>query len=168
MLRATRAGGALALAAVVLLVGGLAAQPPAGEKPKEKGGGGFPDLVGAIKASPGCLGVETAKTSSGKEVIFAWFEDKKAVLKWYHSDTHKGLMKSFFPGGERPGAPLADIPDDSGPILTIASITLTGKPTKDSLPFKQIAIEMYQPLSGGVAIGGKFAPAKMKLPEKKK
>jgi hypothetical protein len=35
----------------------------------------FPDLVGPLKATPGCLGVETARTASGKMVIFAWFED---------------------------------------------------------------------------------------------
>ena len=33
----------------------------------------FPDLVGPLKATPGCLGVETARTASGKMVIFAWF-----------------------------------------------------------------------------------------------
>jgi hypothetical protein len=40
----------------------------------------LPELV---KASPGCLGVATAMTTSGKRLIFAWFEDKKAALAWY-------------------------------------------------------------------------------------
>ena len=44
--------------------------------------GGFPDLVAGLKATPGCLGVETARTTSGKAVIFAWFENKRAVLRW--------------------------------------------------------------------------------------
>ena len=30
----------------------------------------------------------------------------------------------------------------------------------------QIAIELYAPLSGGLSIGGRFAPAKMKVPAK--
>jgi hypothetical protein len=34
---------------------------------------GFPDLVGGLKATPGVLGVDTARTTSGKMVIFAWF-----------------------------------------------------------------------------------------------
>ena len=61
--------------------------------------------------------------------------------------------------------PLADVPDDSGPIMLVASITLEGKPTKDNpLPFKQIAIEIYRPLPGGLSIGGSFAPEKLKVP----
>jgi hypothetical protein len=141
----------------------FAQEPPAEKKDKKRG---FPDLIGALKTSPGCLGVETAKTGSGKEVIFAWFEDKKAALKWYYSDTHKEVMNRFFPEEER-RKPLADVPDDSGPIMAIASITL-GKQTKDNpLGSKQIAIELYQPLGGGLSFGGRFAPDKMKTPEPK-
>src|SRR5690242_18679538 len=58
----------------------------------------FPDLVGGLKETPGCLGVETARTASGKACIFAWFEDKKALLGWYYSKMHQDAMKSFFPG----------------------------------------------------------------------
>ena len=50
----------------------------------------LPELV---KASPGCLGVETAMTNSGKMVIFAWFENKKAALAWYYSQPHQMLTK---------------------------------------------------------------------------
>src|SRR5207248_7490745 len=42
-----------------------------------------PDLVAALKATPGILGVATAQTGTGKQVIFAWVENKKAVLNWY-------------------------------------------------------------------------------------
>src|SRR5438046_2328865 len=49
---------------------------------------GFPDFVSALKAAPGCLGVEAARTQSGKNVVFAWFENKQAVLNWYYSDVH--------------------------------------------------------------------------------
>jgi quinol monooxygenase YgiN len=168
----------------VLRVGGLSLvlvgvlvwiSPAAGPQPKEPPKdieSAFPDLVAAVKSTPGCLGVETAKTDSGKTVIFAWFEDKKAALKWYYSETHQKLIKQFFPGG-RPGAdrdrkPLADVPDDGGPIMVVASVTPADKPTKENpRPFKQIAIEIYQPLGGGLAIGGRFAPKEMKLPTPK-
>jgi hypothetical protein len=155
----------------LLLLGGFAgacraADPPAKDQGKDLG---FPDLVAAIKATPGCLGVETAQTGSGKSVIFAWFEDKKAALQWYNSDTHRELMKRFFPDAKRTRKPLADVPDDSGPIMAVASVTLTEKPSKEKpLPYKQIAIELYQPLGGGLAIGGRFAPDKMKVPPRRK
>lgn len=158
---------ARALSLVVLLsIVGLsrAAEPPPAAKEA-----GYPDLVGALKKTPGCLGVETAQTASGKSVIFAWFEDKKAALAWYNSDTHREVMKQFFPDRKGSRKPLADVPDDSGPIMAVASITLSKKPTKeDPLPFKQIAIELYQPLGGGLSIGGRFAPDKMKVPEARK
>src|SRR6267143_5420115 len=114
-------GGVFVLAAAIFgptLVAGQ--QPPAGQPPA----GGFPDLVGALKATPGCLGVETARTASGKQVIFAWFENKKAVLNWYYSDTHMGVKNQFAPGSTH--TPLADVPDEGEPVLAIASLTLTG------------------------------------------
>lgn len=157
------------LAVLVLgsvLLNARAEEPPSADKGKDAG---FPDLVGALKATPGCLGVETAKTDSGKQVIFAWFEDKKAALKWYYSDTHQALMKRFFPNAKGARKPLEDVSEDSGPIMAVASITLNAKPTKDNpLPFKQIAIELYQPLGGGLSIGGRFAPDKMKVPGPRK
>jgi Antibiotic biosynthesis monooxygenase len=153
----------LALALMCVLVAPCAAADPA---PKESG---LPDLAASVKASPGCLGVETAQTASGKSVIFAWFEDKKAALKWYNSDTHREMMKQFLPDFKSNRKPLADVPDDSGPIMVVASITLSMKPTKENpLPFKQIAIEIYQPLGGGLSIGGRFAPEKMKVPSPRK
>jgi hypothetical protein len=129
---------------------------PGGKKPADLG---FPDLVGALKKSPGCLGVETAQTSSRKQVIFAWFKDRKAVLKWYYSDLHQEMMKRFFPTSEYP-RPLRDVAEDAGPIMVVASITPAKKPQFEEtpLPISQIAIELYQPLPGGAALGGRFAP----------
>lgn len=129
---------------------------------------GFPDLVGALKATPGCIGVETARTSGGKQVIFVWFEDKKAVLNWYYSETHQNLVKQFFPAapaGTAARKPMGDVPDE-GPVLAIASLTMSDKPQGDatSLPVSQIAIELYRPLPGGLALGGRFAPAALKVP----
>jgi len=126
--------------------------------------GGLPDLVGALKATPGCLGVDTARTTSGKQVIFAWFENKKAVLNWYYSDTHQAVKNMLAPGSER--TPLADIPDDGSPVLAIASLTPSTAPATGGMPFavSQIAIELYRPLPGGIAAGGRFGPAAMKVP----
>src|SRR5262249_30613872 len=59
--------------------------------------GGFPNVLAALKAAPGCLGVETGQTASGRRVIFAWFESKKTLVDWYHSDAHQKAMKSVFP-----------------------------------------------------------------------
>jgi hypothetical protein len=168
---------ALALGALVLSGLGVLAQPPEAPKQDKKDNApakpqaaplGFPDLVGALKKSPGCLGVETAQTLSGKSVIFAWFEDKKAVVKWYYGDTHRGIMKKFFPD-ESPPRPLKHVADDSGPILVIASLTMASKPKfkEMPIPISQIAIELYQPLPGGAALGGRFAPSTVKVPHMK-
>jgi antibiotic biosynthesis monooxygenase len=153
----------LAVAAVLTLLFTTAAT---GQNPAGPPGGGFPDLVAALKAVPGCIGVETARTGSGKQVIFAWFENKKAVLNWYYSPTHQAVMKQSFAGYQPRPTPLADIPDDDQPVLAIASLTMVDKPQTGvtSLPVSQIAIELYRPLPGGVALGGRFAPAALKVP----
>ena len=144
----------IALAAVLL---GAMAPVTAQQGP---GSLGFPDLVSGLKATPGCLGVETARTSGGKNVIFAWFENKDAVLKWYYSDMHQGAMK-MFPGDRRKPLTLVD---GDGPILAIASVTVADKPMPGTnIPISQIAIELYRPLPGGIALGGRFAPSSLKV-----
>lgn len=149
---------ALSLAAGLLMA--IAAATPA------RAQGGFPDLVAGLKATPGCLGVETAQTSSGKQVIFAWFEDKKAAIRWYSSAMHQQVMKLGGPLPKDHKAPLADVPNDSGPIMAVASLTMSKDPaTKNSsLPISQIAIELYTPLPGGTFVGSRFAPASVKVP----
>ena len=123
------------------------------------------DMMKALKESPGCLGVEVAVTVSGKNVIFAWFKDKKACLAWYYSDAHRKMMTTFFPD-QTFRKPLRDVPDDCGPIMAIASITFSAKPKFDgtTLPFSQISIELYAPLKGGLSAGGSFAPPALKVP----
>src|SRR5262245_26910257 len=76
-------------------------------------GRGIPELVDAIKASPGCLGVETARTAGGKQVIFAWFENKDALLKFYYGDAHQMLMRTLAPGASSGHPPLEAIADNS-------------------------------------------------------
>src|SRR4030095_11201771 len=136
---------------------------------------GMPDLVAMLKATPGCLGVDAPRTMSGKQVIFAWFENKKAVLNWYYSEGHQRLIKTLASGGNPGRTPLADLADASGPILAItpheraptlpvASVTLGDKPQVGvQLPVSQIAIELYAPLPGGLAAGGRFAPSSVKV-----
>jgi hypothetical protein len=129
--------------------------------------GGFPDLVGALKAVPGVLGVDAARTMSGKQVIFAWFENKQAVLNWYNSDVHRKLMDGFAGGARRPDGPLAGVRDDSGPVLCIASLTMDPAAAQSGdlrAATSQIAIELYTPLPGGLAAGGRFAPSTVKVP----
>jgi quinol monooxygenase YgiN len=121
-------------------------------------------LVQGLQATEGCLGVELAQTVSGKNVIFAWFEDKAAVKRWYYSDTHVAAMKRFFPDGQ-PGAPLAGVPDDVKPIMCIASITpaTEAQLKQTTLPISQIAIELYTPVTGGIFLGSRFAPNEMEV-----
>jgi hypothetical protein len=154
-------GAVLILAAAIFTPVALAAQAPTPPV------GGLPDLVGALKATPGVLGVDAGQMLSGKQVIFAWFENKQAVMNWYNSDVHRRLMNGFSSGARRPDGPLAGIKDDSGPILTIASITLDPAAMKSGdykAATKQIAIELYAPLPGGLAAGGRFAPSAVNVP----
>ena len=155
------------LCAAGMLLAGLASGAHADDKPATAGkqGAGYPDLVGGLKKTPGCLGVETARTSSGKQVIFAWFENRKAVMKWYHSEMHQQVMNDFFPSYV-PRKPLKDVPDDGSPIMAVASITFGSKPRfkESTLPISQIAIELYKPITGGIFLGGRFAPESLKVP----
>jgi hypothetical protein len=126
---------------------------------------GFPNVVEALKSSPGCLGVETAQTPGGRRVIFAWFENKQALVDWYHGDTHQKAMRAVFPTMTFDRTPLPDLPADSGPILTIVSVKFAA-PRGDGSPpaIASLGIELYGPLPGGVAVGGRFAPDALKVP----
>jgi hypothetical protein len=116
-------------------------------------------LVKALKESPGCLGVETARTASGKSVIFAFFENKKALMKWYFSPTHRELIESLGADYDGKRKPMEGVPDDV-PVMAVASIKFGGKPASDKtkLPVSQISIELYAPVTKGLSIGGGFAP----------
>jgi hypothetical protein len=143
----------------------LATSAPAQDAPSPADAG-FPDLVAGLRAIPGNLGVETARTANGKNVIFAWFEDKEALLRWYHGEMHREVQDRFFPD-RPPHTPLAHVPDGTGPILAVASITMAEQPQFEettSLPISQIAIELYTPLPGGLSLGGTFAPEGMEVP----
>ena len=152
-------------AGVVGMVGFFAfahAQPQGEKAPVPKS---FGDLVASLKSSPGCLGVELAFTASGKQVIFSWFEDKKAVVKWYYSDAHQKLMKEFFPGDDF-RRPLQKVKDGTGPIMIIASVKFAPKAQfkETTLPVSQLALELYTPLDAGGYLGESFAPKGVKIP----
>ncbi len=124
----------------------------------------FPSLIGGLKATPGCLGVEVGQTGSGKQVVFAWFRDKSSVLDWYYSDLHRLIQDQFFPD-RPPHKPLEGVPDDVGPVMAIASLIFPeGSPAGGEWPFPQISIELYKPLTGGIFIGGRFAPDALDVP----
>ncbi len=131
---------------------------------QNNGAGGFPDLVSGLSAIDGVLGVEVARTNNGKNVIFAWFENKAAAKRWYYSDMHRGVMEQFANMAPEAMEPMADIPDDV-PILCIASVTpaTKDKPGPDGAPFSQIAIELYTTLPGGISLGGSFSPESLKV-----
>ncbi len=126
----------------------------------------FPGLIDSLKATPGCLGVEPVGTPAGKRAIFAWFEDKRALMRWYSSEAHLRAVQAVFPGYQLRGTTLKELPDNTGPILAIASITLADRAQtgEGAPPFKQISIEYYTPLAGGIFVGGRFAPADVKVP----
>ena len=116
-------------------------------------------LIAKLKESPGCLGVESGKMQSGKLVIFAFFENKKAVLAWYESPFHQKLIGMVKPYQDQKHIPLKEVPDNV-PLMAVASISFDGKPAKASakIPFSQIAIEVYTSMTPGLSIGGGFAP----------
>jgi len=126
---------------------------------------GFTELLDQARAHPGVLGIETGETSSGKQVIFAWFENKEALVSWYKSDVHQRAMKNAFPKRTFDREPLPDLPADSGQILAIVSLKRrTGPVPEGGTPATTIGIELYTPLPGGVAVGGRFAPKAVRVP----
>jgi hypothetical protein len=158
---------AAALAAAIFSPGAMLAFAQTPNAPAAQGAPQrLPDLVGSLKATPGVLGVDAGQMVSRKQVIFAWFENKQAVLNWFYSDAHQTVMRMYTPGASSGRKPLADIADTSGPILAIASLTMADKAQVAGvqLPISQIAIELYAPLPGGLAVGGRFAPATVKVP----
>src|SRR5919109_3645201 len=103
-------------------------------------GRGIPNVVDALRAAPGVLGVELAQTRGGRRVIFAWFEGKQALVDWYHSEAHVNAMRTVAPTIAVDPRPLPDLPENSGPILALVSVQPTeGGPR----PFSSISVELY-------------------------
>lgn len=122
-------------------------------------------LVEAAQASPGCLGVKLGQTEDGTGVIFAWFENKRALVAWYKSDFHQWAMKTAFPNQSFNREALPDVPEDSGQILALVTLKQAETPQPGSpIPIATIGIELYTPLPDGVAVGGRFAPRSVTHP----
>ena len=153
----TAAGVLLALTVGIKLAAGPTQDAP----PQQGPGGGMPDLIGGLKATEGCLGVDAGRMQSGKQSIFAWFENKQAVKRWYASEVHQGVMDSIAQGADASHGPLEYVADDEGPILVIATLTMADRPHFEGMPdfpISQISIELYKPLPGGVFLGARLAP----------
>jgi hypothetical protein len=160
--------------AVVLAAATCCAWPvPSGAQDAHPGEPGYGEqLVKAVLASPGALGIETGRTIKGRLVIFAWFENKKALVDWYKSDFHMGGAKWAFPNQTFDREPLPDMPENSGQILALVTLKFAEKPASDAAaagaasrpPIESIGIELYTPLPGGVAVGGRFAPKSVRVP----
>ena len=74
-------------------------------------------------------------------------------------------MRKYFPNAER-RPPLETVPDDSGPLMVIASITFSDKPHFETanLAISQIAIEVYKPMTGGVVPRQPVCARALKVP----
>lgn len=125
----------------------------------------FPDLVSGLKQTPGVLDVQTAVLGK-KQTIFAWFKNRAAVQSWYASPMHREAMRKFFPNFPGRSYAAAEFKDDKSPILVVASVTPGDKPIMEGSPLhaRQIAIEMYTPVPGGITIGGGFGPESLEVP----
>ncbi|MHC4992752.1 MAG: hypothetical protein ACYTGC_17410 [Planctomycetota bacterium] len=154
------AAGAIGLA-------GLAVAQRAQEAPRDAAPDLGARLIEGLRATPGCLGVDAGNFMSGKNAIMAWFEDKDAVVRWYHSAAHQQAMRAAFGEEEvdaHEHAPLRHV-ESGGPIMVIASITFTDEPRLEgvAMPISQIAIELYTPLPGGAHMNGRLAPATFRV-----
>ncbi|HLO97631.1 MAG TPA: antibiotic biosynthesis monooxygenase [Fimbriimonas sp.] len=122
----------------------------------------FPNLVKGLKETPGCLDVKVGGIGPGgkTQTIFAWFKDKQSVQAWYTSPMHVAAMKQFFPSMPPSKSIMPKYKDTDGPFLVVASVTPGDKPILADSPLhvSQIAIEMYSPVGGGIAMGGAFGP----------
>lgn len=128
---------------------------------------GLGEMISAgLAESPGCLGVDGGTLNSGKSVVIAWFENKKALETWFHSDAHTRMMNAFSTfGDETHGQAFMALPDDK-PIMVVTSFVFTDStPAKGmNLPISEMSIEMYAPLPGGAYINGRFSPRDFPMP----
>lgn len=164
------AGGALAWLTLAGQPGGQAGgQAPTTQiAPDGSARGITPALIGEIAQSlsemEGCLGVEVGQFRSGKNLIVGWFENKAAAMRWYNHPTHRKALKQIAYEPDANRVPMADVPDDIGPIMAIACARpLTAEETAargDGAPF-QLGIELYAPVKGGYQFGA-FSPEGVK------
>jgi hypothetical protein len=162
----------LIAAALTVAAGGGWLAPAAAQEPNPGDPGYGEQLIKEVLASPGVLGIELGQTTKGRRVIFAWFENKQALVNWYQSDFHERGVKWAFPNLKSVREPLPDLPENSGQILALVTLKFADKPMSGATasrvasrpPIESIGIELYTPLPGGVAVGGRFAPKSVRVP----
>jgi heme-degrading monooxygenase HmoA len=122
-------------------------------------------LLNEIAAIEGVHGVTSARTHDGVELIFAWFENRQAVLRWFRSDYHRQILRE----ARRPedGIAADGFGDDVGPILVVATASYAGQPLGPEASMfddpagrmpTSFSIEYYTPLPGGAYRRRPFAP----------
>ncbi|WP_299326769.1 antibiotic biosynthesis monooxygenase [Parasphingopyxis sp.] len=126
-------------------------------------------LVAAIESVDGCLGVHTARSHDGSELILAWFEDRAAVLRWYDHSYHRQLLRDA--GRPEDGIAAEHFGNEVGPILVIASVAYPARRgALDASMFddpvagrpERFSVEYYTPLPGGAFMERPFAPNAVK------
>ena len=157
-----------------ILVLSLAAMAIAGElrsidaraaTPEDQAIAASEELLSALRSVDGVYGVKSARVHDGTELIFAWFEDKSAVLRWFEHSYHRKLLRDA--GRPEDNVAAEHFGDKVGPILVVASVAyapargsihasmfddpVAGRPTR-------FAIEYYTPLPGGAYMIEPFAP----------
>jgi len=154
------------VAGTVVLAGQPPAQAPAQPPAQAPGQPGAPfnpqemlrQIVDGLKSVDGCLGVELARSQSGKSMIFAWFKDAESARTWYKHPAHTALVEM---AGSDPALskPLEHVPDGT-PVMVIASMTPAPTPQIEGMPIpiSQISIELFAALPGGASINGRFSP----------
>jgi hypothetical protein len=163
--------GVVALLAGGVVVAGLAGRlvaepekaglpkPPIGEKafsPEQMMGALGQSLVTGLRGTEGCLGAEAGNFASGKLVIFGWFKDKAAAMRWHESAAHKQVSERFAGGRKMDRVPMEHVPD-AGPLMVVASVVMQMK--EGGPPDMKFGIEVYAPLPGGFSFkGGAFSP----------
>ena len=121
-------------------------------------------LIAGLMATPGCLKADATAWRDGRNSIFAWFENKAAVERWYYSDAHQGMMGQFAADPDQ-RKPLEHVEDPDAPVLVIATINFNGPPAVPGpIPFSEIAIELFAPLPGGAFIGRRLSPESFEVP----
>lgn len=160
MLSNTRRLAATTIAGALIVGGGFTL---AQARQQQEGG---PDmgqiLAQGLMSTEGCLGVEFAQTSSGKNSIIAWFDDAEAARRWYFSETHQRVMAGMG-GSDR--KPLEHAPEGV-PLMVMATITPSQDQKIEGFPFpiSQISIEIFQPVPGGAYVNGRLSPDSFAVP----
>ena len=112
----------------------------------------------------GCLGARSMEVD-GVQISFVWFEDREAIVDWCNSPKHTSMANRMLEIADpdlKMREPLEAAPDETGPFLVI----MTAKPKKDmdgTFPLEQLSMEVYKPVNGGMFIGNRFAPEKLKV-----